>query len=131
MRQILFYLIRFELKCLFPHSFFGHILRHIWNLCFQLCLLECNHPPPWLTTSDIRVSIDPTIPPFFTYWLWFLIGRLLSQFSRTYHPPPLSLVGIKVAPFGTPTHSSGGPTPCALCPLLHAAQISEAWNNGL
>ena len=87
--------------------------------------------PPWLTTSDIQVSIDPTIPPFFHILTLVSYWTIVVPVFQNLPYPPLSLVGIKVAPFGTPTHSSGGPTPCALCPLLHAAQISEAWNKGL
>ena len=131
MRQILFYLIRFELKCLFPHSLFGHILRHIWNLCFQLCLLECNHLPPLVNHFRYPGQYWSNHSPLFHILTLVSYWTIVVPVFQNLPYPPLSLVGIKVAPFGTPTHSSGGPTPCALCPLLHAAQISEAWNNGL
>ena len=102
MRQILFYLIRFELKCLFPHSLFGHILRHIWNLCFQLCLLECNHLPPLVNhfryPGQYWSNHSPLFPRLTLVSYWTIS---VPVFQNLPYPPPLS-GGYKSSPLWDP-----------------------------
>jgi len=57
MGQILFHLIRFELKCLFPHSlFWTAISPYLESESPSYVGWNITSTPPQLTTSDIRLD---------------------------------------------------------------------------
>jgi len=83
--------------------------------------------PPAIHLSCSELVLIPTIsPPLFSKDGFLLVEMVETSSALTYF-----WEGIKVTPPGPQAHSSGGTPPWALCSLLHAPQISYAWNFGL